>query len=67
MSRTVDLGFRPNPEDALDVLAFVLCPANVFAPDGDEAELEVVREIMRPAKSEAIKRWADAASVRRRN
>jgi hypothetical protein len=60
------LDFAPDPESATDVLAFVLCPARAFAPDGDAEELEAVREVMRPIKSEAIQRWRDASAARRR-
>jgi hypothetical protein len=59
------LAFRPDPEKALDVLAFVLCPAEAFAPDGDECELDEIRTIMRPVKAEAIRRWAQAAAAKK--
>lgn len=48
---------EPDPFDPRDVLAFVLCPAEVFAPGGDEDELEAVAELIAPAKSEAVLRW----------
>ncbi len=57
----------PNPESALDVLAFVLCPARAFAPAGDARELKAVREMMRPMKAEACRRFARLASARRRS
>lgn len=50
--------FAPDPEDAVDVLAFVLCPARAFAPAGDEEELDAVREMLAPMKADAVKRWA---------
>jgi hypothetical protein len=58
---------RPDPESALDVLAFVLCPAAAFAPGGEAGELDAVREIMRPMKAEAARRCLRAVSRRRRN
>lgn len=60
-------GFAPDPECAVDVLAFVLCPAKAFAPHGDEEELAAVRELMLPVKTEAIRRWAQVAAARRRS
>jgi hypothetical protein len=50
----------PNPESAVDVLAFVLCPPSVFSTD--PAEHEQVIEVMRPIKRAAIRRWALAAA-----
>ena len=57
-------GFAPDPESAVDVLAFVLCPAKTFSPQGDGEELEAVEELMRPIKEAAIKKWAEAARRR---
>jgi hypothetical protein len=62
-----DTGFAPDPDSALDVLAFVLCPARAFAPAGDAEELLAVRELMRPMKAEAARRCLRAASLRRRS
>jgi hypothetical protein len=59
--------YEPNPTDARDVLAFVLCPLSVFAPDGDEEELEAVAEMIGPAKEEAVRRWQEADKARKRN
>ena len=67
MRNTVDTGFAPNPESALDVLAFVLCPASAFAPAGDAAELDAVNELMRPVKAEAIRRCLTARAALRRS
>lgn len=47
--------YQPNPRSALDVLAFVLTPAQAFANGPDE--IEVVSELLDAAKSEAIARW----------
>ena len=49
--------FSPNPASSIDVLAFVLCPAQAFAPDGDDHELAEVREAMLPVKTAAVRRW----------
>jgi hypothetical protein len=58
MSETVYAsGFLPDPESALDVLAFVLCPPEVFAPTGDPDEIAAVAELIEPAKAEAVRRW----------
>ena len=48
--------FAPDPRRALDVLAFVLTPAEAFA-QGDEDELAAVTELLDMAKTEAVKRW----------
>jgi hypothetical protein len=53
-------GFEPNPHDALDVLAFVLCSPQVFVPGGDQAEMDAIAELIQPAKEEAIRRWQEA-------
>ena len=50
-------GFTPDPRSALDVLAFVLCPPEVFAPSGDPEENAAVAELIEPAKVEAVRRW----------
>jgi hypothetical protein len=50
-------GFTPDPGSALDVLAFVLCPPEVFAPTGDPDEIAAVAELIEPAKAEAVRRW----------
>ena len=50
-------GFTPDPRSALDVLAFVLCPPEVFAPSGDPEEIAAVAELIEPAKVEAVRRW----------
>lgn len=50
-------GFSPDPRSALDVLAFVLCPPEVFAPTGDPDEVAAVAELIEPAKAEAVRRW----------
>jgi hypothetical protein len=52
----------PDPQSALDVLAFVLCPARAFAPRGDAAELDAVRAFMKPMKAEACRRFARKAA-----
>ncbi len=49
--------YAPDPESALDVLAFVLTPAFAFASADDPDELEAVTELLDSAKEEAIKRW----------
>ena len=50
-------GFAPDPRSAKDVLAFVLCPPEVFAPSGDPDEVAAVAELIEPAKVEAVRRW----------
>jgi hypothetical protein len=67
MAQSFGVGFGPDPEDAVDVLAFVLCPAAAFAPGGDADELRAVEEIIGPMKEEAIRRWAALAARRRRS
>jgi hypothetical protein len=52
--------YQPNPQSALDVLAFVLTPIGAFASDPDE--LEAVAEILGAAKTEAIERWQSLRS-----
>lgn len=58
-------GFQPDPHDALDVLAFVLCPLAAFAPGGDDDEMAAVAEMIGPAKEEAVRRWQEADRIRR--
>lgn len=67
MSTIYSSGFEPDPRDAIDVLAFVLCPVAVFAPAGSEAERDAIAEMLGPAKEEAIRRWQEAARVRDAN
>jgi hypothetical protein len=50
-------GFTPDPASAKDVLAFILCPPEVFAPSGDPEEIAAVAELIEPAKVEAVRRW----------
>jgi hypothetical protein len=52
--------YQPNPQSALDVLAFVLTPVGAFASDPDE--LEAVAEVLSAAKLEAIERWQSLRS-----
>ncbi len=59
--------FAPDPESVLDVLAFVLCPPSVFAPDADGEELEAIRELMLPAKTEAVRKWTQAEAAKHRS
>lgn len=54
--------YTPDPQRALDVLAFVLTPVEAFASDPDE--LEAVAELLGAAKSEAIERWQTLRSQR---
>lgn len=67
MSTVYSSGFEPDPSDALDVLAFVLCPLRAFAPAGNADELEAVAEMIGPAKEEAIRRWEESHRERRAN
>ena len=60
MSDLYSSDFTPDPHDAVDVLAFVLCPLRVFAPSGDESEIQAVAELIGPAKAEAVRRWYEA-------
>jgi hypothetical protein len=53
----------PDPRSALDVLAFVLCPIEAFAPAGDPEELAAVEQLIQPAKIEAVKRWYQRSIV----
>jgi hypothetical protein len=59
--------YAPDPYDALDVLAFVLCPVRVFAPSGDAAELAAAEEMIGPAKAEAVRRWHEGHVARSSN
>jgi hypothetical protein len=67
MTPVYSSGFEPNPFDARDVLAFVLCPPEAFVPGGDEDEMEAVAELIGPAKEEAIRRWYEAQLARSRS
>lgn len=57
--------YTPNPQSALDVLAFVLTPIEAFASDPDE--LEAVAELLGAAKAEAIQRWHSLQSEKLRD
>jgi hypothetical protein len=57
----------PDPGSARDVLAFVLCPIEAFAPAGDADELAAVEELIQPAKTEALLRWYAAHTGSARN
>jgi hypothetical protein len=59
--------FQPDPHDALDVLAFVLCPVAAFAPGAGPDEIAAVAEMIAPAKQEAIRRWQEARRAHRAN
>jgi hypothetical protein len=60
MSPVYSSGFSPDPNSARDVLAFVLCPLQAFAPGADAEEIEAVAEMIGPAKEEAVRRWQEA-------
>ena len=60
MTPVYSSGFEPNPLDAVDVLAFVLCAPEVFVPGGDQTEMDAVAALIQPAKEEAIRRWQEA-------
>ena len=71
---TLDVGevlyqstLTPDPRSPRDVLAFVLCPLEAFAPSGDEDELAAVEELIQPAKIEAVRRWYQAWTGAARN
>jgi len=49
--------YQPDPNSALDVLAFVLTPLEAFASVDDPNEREAVAELLGNAKAEAVKRW----------
>lgn len=57
----------PDPRCARDVLAFVLCPTEAFAPAGDEDELAAVEQLIQPAKMEAVRRWYTGHTATTRN
>ncbi len=67
MSAIYTSGFEPDPTNTVDVLAFVLCPLEVFAPNGDAAEREAVALVIGPLKQEAVRRWQEATALRDRN
>lgn len=58
---------QPDPDSAMDVLAFVLCPAQAFAGQGDLDEMELVHELIGSMKAEAIHRWWEKKQRLRRN
>ena len=59
--------FAPDPSSARDVLAFVLAPAEAFAPGGCPEEVEAVAELLDSAKAEALLRWYDLRGGSRAN
>ena len=54
-----------NPENPVDVLAFILCPAEAFA--GTLDDVAAIRELLRPVKDAAIKRWENAVGLQKRS
>jgi hypothetical protein len=67
MTPVYSSGFTPDPFDARDVLAFILCPLEAFAPRADAVEREAVAEMIGPAKEEALRRWQEADARRQAN
>lgn len=67
MTPVYSSGFAPDPFDAKDVLAFILCPLEAFAPRADAQEMEAVAEMIGPAKEEALRRWQEADARRQAN
>ena len=58
MSETVySSTYQPDPNSAIDVLAFVLTPVAAFAHADDPDEVAAVTELLGSAKQEAVKRW----------
>jgi hypothetical protein len=49
--------YAPNPRSAVDVLAFVLTPAQAFSAGSDAEELAAVEQLLGEAKHAAIRRW----------
>ena len=67
MGHVYSSGFVPDPHDAVDVLAFVLCPLEAFAPGAGPDEIAAVAEMIAPAKEEAVRRWQEANRARHAN
>jgi hypothetical protein len=67
MSARFLASYRPDPNDAVGVLAFVLCPASALAPGADAEELAAVAELIGPAKAEAVRRWSEVTRAGQRN
>jgi hypothetical protein len=67
MGSVYSSGFTPDPHDAVDVLAFVLCPLEAFAPGAGPDEIAAVAEMIGPAKEEAVRRWQEATRARLAN
>ncbi len=67
MSAIYSSGIEPDPGDALDVLAFLLCPVDVFAPGGSDEEHAAIVEMLAPAKEEAVRKWLEADFLRTTN
>ena len=67
MSAIYTSGIEPNPHDARDVLAFILCPIAVFAPTGSPQECAAIAEMLGPAKEEAVRKWMEADFLRSAN
>ncbi len=59
-------GYQPDPGNALEVLAFLLCPAEVFAPGGDAQEVEAIAVLMLPCKEAALRGFTEARATRER-
>ncbi len=68
MTPVFSSGFQPDPASALDVLAFVFCPLELFGSgDGSQEEREAIAELMAPAKQQAIRRWQEVRREQQAN
>ncbi len=67
MNAIYSSSIEPDPSDALDVLAFVLCPVDVFVPCGSHEERAAITEMLAPAKEEAVRKWLEADFLRTAN
>ena len=67
MSPVYSSGIQPDPASARDVLAFVLCPLEVFASCGSQAEKDAIAAVMVPVKEQAVRRWQAARHEREIN
>ncbi len=67
MSCVYSSGFEPNCSDPIDVLAFVLCPLEVFAPSGSTDEIEAIAAVIGPAQEQAVLKWHAANKIQTQN
>jgi hypothetical protein len=67
MGTVYDAGIEPDPADARNVLAFVLCPPAAFIGGSGDDDLEELASLIAPVKQAAVQRWCSLCRARSAN